>query len=140
VLYFLESSFTGMNRAAGFSSGFSLFYSAANNPGSLQVWSGLNGTGSVLASLSLPVTGNGAGTAACLGTMFCTFTPVGVSFAGMAQSIVFAGVADQIVFDDVTFGSATPGSTVPEPSTYALMAAGLAALGFHSRRRRAAQV
>jgi len=29
-----------------------------------------------------------------------------------------------------------PGTTVPEPSTYALMAAGLAAICFVSRRRR----
>lgn len=140
VLYFLTSNATGMNRASGFTTGFSLFYSAAFNAGSLEVWSGLNGTGSLLASLNLPVTGDGAGNPSCLGTNFCPWTPVGVTFSGTAQSILFAGVANQIGFDDVTFGSSTPGTVVPEPSTYALMAAGLAALGFASRRRRPAQV
>ena len=33
----------------------------------------------------------------------------------VAKSISFAGTADQIVFEDVTFGSTIPG--VPEPST-----------------------
>lgn len=141
VLFFLTSNATGMNRAAGFTTGFSLFYTAANNPGSLEVWSGLNGTGTLLASLALPVTGNGAGLPNCGGTNFCPWTPVGVSFAGVAQSIVFAGVANQIGFDDVTFGSVTPGvpnDVVPEPSTYALMATGLAGL-LAARRRRASQ-
>lgn len=39
------------------------------------------------------------------------------------------------VMDNVSIGAAT---TVPEPSTYALMAAGLAALGVAARRRRTA--
>lgn len=139
VLFFLTSNATGMNRAAGFTTGFSLFYSAANNPGSLAVWSGLNGTGSLLASLALPATGNGSALPGCSGTNFCPFTAAGVAFSGTAQSIVFAGVANQIAFDDVTFGSITPGTVVPEPSTYALMVTGLAGLGFAARRRRASQ-
>ena len=133
VLFFLTSDATGMNRAAGFSTGFSLFYSAINNAGSLQVWSGLNGTGSMLASLALPTT-PAAGDPAC-GAEFCPFVPVGVAFEGMAQSIVFAGVANQIAFDDVTFGNVVPGEVVPEPSTYALMLTGLAGLAAARRRR-----
>lgn len=140
ALFFLEGGATGMNRSAGFTTGFSLFYSAVNSPGSLQVWSGLNGTGSILASLGLPTTPNGNSLPGCLGRAFCPFSAVGIGFTGTAQSIVFAGVADQIAFDDITFGSTTPGTVVPEPSTYVLMAAGLAALGFVSRRRRAMQV
>jgi PEP-CTERM motif len=140
VLFFLTGGSTGMNRAAGFSTGFSLFYSAAFNTGSLQVFSGLNGTGSLLATLALPTTGDGAGTAGCSATNFCPWRAVGVGFAGTAQSIVFAGVADQIGFDDVTFGSVTPGTpntVVPEPSTYALMATGLFGVLAVRRRRNA---
>ena len=106
-LFFLDGSNTFMNDPAGFTTGFSLFYSAISDPGSLSVYSGLNGTGTLLATLSLPTTpstcdiGYGAG--------FCPFVPIGVAFSGTAQSISFAGVANQIVFDDFTFGSATPG-------------------------------
>jgi hypothetical protein len=135
ALFFLTSSSTGMNRAAGFTTGFSLFYSAVNSAGSVQVWSGLNGTGTLLASLALPITPNGGTNTACNNLNFCPFQAVGVAFSGTAQSIVFAGVANQIAFDDVTFGSVTPGEVVPEPSTYALMATGLIGLAAARRRR-----
>ena len=45
----------------------------------------------------------------------------------------FACTANYIVFDDVTFGSITPG--VPEPTTYALFGIGLAALALAKRKR-----
>jgi hypothetical protein len=38
---------------------------------------------------------------------FCPFFPIGLAFSGTAESVSFAGVANQIVFDDVTFGSVT---------------------------------
>jgi hypothetical protein len=127
-----------MNRSAGFTTGFSFFYSAVNSGGSFSVFDGLNGTGNLLASLSLPTTPNGAGIAGCLGNNFCPFVAAGVSFAGTARSVSFAGVANQIVFDDVTFGSATPGQVIPEPGTWALLAAGLAGVAAVARRRRSA--
>jgi len=136
VLVFLTGGSTGMNRAAGFTTGFSLFYSAIDNPGSLQVWSGLNGTGSVLGTRLLPVTPRGSA-AACGGQAFCPFVAAGVGFAGTALSVTFAGVADQIALDDVTSGSVTPGAVVPEPSTYSPMATGLVGLAGVARRRRA---
>lgn len=117
-LIFLSGTQTFINYSSGFDTGFSLFYTAVNNPGSISVYDGLNGTGSILASLSLPLTSS-----TCPSTFnanFCPFAPVGVSFAGTAKSIGFAGVANQIVFDDVTFGSVTPGTpttAVPEPFT-----------------------
>ena len=48
---------------------------------------------------------------------------------GTAMSIEFAGVANQIVFDDVTFGSVNPGG-VPEPATWVMMLLGFGGLGF----------
>jgi hypothetical protein len=65
---------------------------------------------------------------------------VGVTFAGIAKSISFAGVANQIVFDDVTFGSKDPGPKVPEPASWAMMLAGFGAIGSAMRSRRKAAV
>ena len=64
---------------------------------------------------------------------FCNWTAVGVAFAGIAKSIDFGGTANQTGFDNITFGADTP--VVPEPSTYALMALGLAGIGLVARRR-----
>ena len=118
-----------MNRADGFTNGFSFFYAAPNSGGSFSVWSGLNGTGTLLASLVLGTT---ASTCVGFGATFCPFVAAGVSFADVARSVTFAGVANQIVFDDVTFGNATPDmppdlGVVPEPASIVLMGTGLRA-------------
>lgn len=134
-LFFLSGSQTYMERTAGFTTGFSFMYSAANVGGSFDVWDGLGGTGNLLASLTLPTNG---GSCPGYSAGFCPFSAAGVSFAGTAYSVTFSGVANQIVFDDVTFGSSTPGQIVPEPSTVALMAAGLLGLAAAARRRRRA--
>jgi len=139
ALFFLTSNAITLNYAAGFDTGFSFNYVAINNTGSLAVYDGLDGTGNQLTTLNLPTTpsqcppGYNAG--------FCPFFPIGVAFAGTAKSIVFAGVGNQIVFDDITFGSVRPGDDgeVPEPSTFALLAAGCCALGVARRRRSRAQ-
>ncbi len=128
ALFFLSGSNTFMDDPAGFTTGFSLFYTAINNPGSLEVYSGLDGTGTLLASLSLPTTSSNCPTT--YGANYCPFVPVGVSFAGTGESISFAGVADQIAFDDVTFGSVTPGpqpSSTPEPSSLIMILTGAGA-------------
>lgn len=132
ALFFLSGSNTYVNVPAGFTTGFSFNYTAINFSGAVNVWSGLNGTGSLLATLNLPTTPSGP----CpgYGAGFCPFFPIGVSFAGTAQSIDFGGVANQIVFDDVTFGSATPGST-PEPGTIIMFGSGVIGMAGLLRRK-----
>ena len=133
ALFFLSGSNTFMDDPGGFTTGFSLFYSAISEPGSLSVFSGLDGTGTLLATLALPTTTSDCPSTYAAG--FCPFVPVGVSFSGTAESISFAGVANQIVFDDVTFGSATPGNPTPEPSTLVMLLTG-AGTGVGLLRRR----
>lgn len=136
ALFFLSGSQTYLNYAAGFDTGFSFFYSAANQGGSVFVYDGLNGTGNVLGQLDLSING---GSCPGYNAGFCPFSAAGVNFSGTAKSIGFAGVANQIAFDDVTFGSATPGnpsSAVPEPATWAMMIAGFGMVGVAFRRKR----
>jgi hypothetical protein len=131
ILFFLSNTAV-LNFAAGFDTGFSFFYSAINNPGSIDVYDGLNKTGSLLASLSLPTTLSDGGDP---NGDFSPFFPVGVAFSGTAKSIDFGGTADQIGFDNITFGSATPGGQVPEPSTLFLLGIGLAGMVWIARKR-----
>lgn len=135
VLFFLQGSAI-LNVAAGFDTGFSFFYSAANNPGFVNVWSGLNASGALLGTINLPANGSSCG-GDPNGSFNC-WTPVGLPFAGTAMSIDFAGTANQIAFDDVTFGSDVPGGgNVPEPASLLLIGAGIGA-GFLRRRQRQA--
>jgi len=132
ALFFLSGSSTFMDVAKGFTTGFSFNYVSLSESGSVTVWSGLDGTGTLLATIDLSPN---AGSCPGYGAGFCPFSPVGVTFAGTAKSIEFAGVANQIVFDDVTFGSSHPGG-VPEPATWAMMLLGFAGLGFAGSRAR----
>lgn len=134
-LVFLSGSETFLNYAAGFTTGFSFNYVSVSSAGSVTVFDGLNGTGNLLATLNL--TPN-AGSCPGYGASFCPFGAFGVTFNGIAKSISFGGVANQIVFDDITFGSATPGPGVPEPATWGLMIGGFAMTGFAMRRRKVA--
>lgn len=132
ALFFLSGSSTFLDDPAGFTTGFSFNYTAINVGGSIQVYSGVDGTGTLLATLDLPTTASTCDYSV-YNAGFCPFVPIGVSFAGTAESINFGGTANQIVFDDVTFGSSTPGPA-PEPATLALLGCGLALLPTLRRR------
>ncbi|PKP30010.1 MAG: PEP-CTERM sorting domain-containing protein [Bacteroidetes bacterium HGW-Bacteroidetes-16] len=112
VMFFTSASQAQMNVAAGFTTGFSVFY-CSSVTGSIEVYDGLDGTGNLVGSVSLtPNVGS------CTGDpngSYCQWDPVAVPFSGTARSVVFIGAADLIAFDDVTFGSITPGPTPGVP-------------------------
>lgn len=142
VLVFLENTVI-MNVPAGFTTGFSFFYSAVSFPGAVRVYDGLDGTGNLLTQLVLPLTPfNGAPDPT---GQFSPFVPIGVSFTGVARSVQFGDIANRIVYDDITIGSAIPGrggvAPAPVTSGQALLAltAVLGALGVVRLRTRQAR-
>lgn len=137
ALFFLSGAETFMNIADGFETGFSFNYVSASFSGAVQVYDGLNGTGNLLATLNLVPNANAGAVCAPAGYTgsFCPFSPAGVLFDGVARSVSFGGVANQIVFDDITFGSDVPGpDPVPAPAALALFGLGVLALGAARRR------
>lgn len=128
VAFFLQGTADTMNVPGGFDTGFSFYYSNTAFDGSVSVFDGLNGTGSVLATLDLPALG------ACGGeNTYCIWEPVGVSFSGLAKSVNFAGSANFIGFDNITLGAATP--AVPIPASAVLFATGLVGMAGAAWRR-----
>ena len=124
VMFWRDGPATTMNVAAGFRDGFATYYSSIDTAGSISIWSGLDGTGSILATLNLI----GLGTNGTPDAAYDRWALVGAAFVGEAKSVTFTGTADRIGFDNVTFGSA-----IPAPGALAL----LAAAGCSTRRRRA---
>jgi hypothetical protein len=129
VAFFLGGPGDVMDVAAGFDTGFSFYYAdQVGFTGSVSVYDGLDGTGNLLTSLSLPSTPD----------PYTVFVPIGVNFSGTAKSVVFGGSANYIAFDNVTLGSSTAGG-VPEPATWAMMLMGFGGLGAALRSTRRKQ-
>lgn len=133
--------FVGMNKASGFGTTFSFFYSAPFVTGQVRLFSGLNGTGTLLGSLSLATTEIGG--TGCPANTYCPFVSASLAFTGIAKSALFTISQDNLLLDDVTFGSAEPDlpmSPVPEPESVWLFGAGLLAVyALDSVRRKKAQ-
>lgn len=120
-----------MNVAGGFRGTYAMLY-ATNTAGSFRIWSGLNGTGTILRSVQLGVTEG------ChdVGANVCLFAPVETTFQGLARSVEFVGIDfDLAGFDHITLDLAN--SAAPEPAAWALMIAGFGLAGATLRRRRA---
>jgi hypothetical protein len=104
----------------GFTSGVNFFYTAGYQE-TATIWSGANGTGTVLATITLS-----ANDANCTTVSYCNWTNVGLSFTGTAHSLTFSGPANGIGLSDMAFGQST--SIIPEPSSIWLLGTGLAGI------------
>jgi hypothetical protein len=129
-----------INFAAGFSS-VSFNYSLDGNNSSynqtVNVWSGVNGTGQLLGTIALTAAGTAV---ACTSTLdaYCTWSAAsGSNFSGVAQSLTF-GVANSTPSENLELDAVTV-TAVPLPASVWLMASGLVALvGTGLRRKLAA--
>ena len=120
-----------MNVSGGFANGVNFYY-VAGAAGTVTVWSGTNGTGTVLATINLAV--NGGSGSGCPGyPTLCNWTSVGLGFAGTGSSITFSGPANQLGFTDITIGSTR--AAVPEPSSLTLCAIAVAPALWYIRMR-----
>lgn len=117
--------------AQGFNQSFSIWYSMPRTAGTVTL---LDQSGGTIASASLSNTATNA-PGDPFGGEFGDWKQVNLQLDAASQraySVVISGQYSRMLFDDMTFTN-----VVPEPSTYALMALGLGAVGFAARRRRA---
>ena len=131
VMFSAPGADTTMNVAKGFISELSFYYSAATSAlDVVTIYSGLNGTGDVLGSISLSSNAQMNG---CSDSAFCNWQKISLSFTGVGQSVSFGGNAGNVAFDNIAITSA-----VPEPQAAALLALGMGGLLVAVRRQRRA--
>jgi hypothetical protein len=128
-----------VNVAAGFTTGFSFFYSTSITGGAVTIYDGVDGTGNLLATIALVPNWHDDGCAADPGdNIYCHWDPVGATFAGTARSIQLA--TNHNFYDNLTFGSATPEGatdTIPEPATWSLVLLTMGGIRMTRRKRTA---
>jgi hypothetical protein len=117
-----------INVSSGFSTGIQFFFSAGFKE-TVTVWSGVNGSGTALATLALS-----PNNLPCTGfPSYCNWTSASLGFSGTAKSVTFTGTANGLGIADITLNQTT--SAVPEPSSVYLLATGLMALTLVGMRR-----
>jgi len=74
--------------------------------------------------------------AGCSSFIFCNWSadPVTLSFQGVARTIVFSGIDQTVLLDDLSFKTADPNGRLPEPASLALVMGALGGLGWARRR------
>jgi hypothetical protein len=117
-----------MNVNGGFTGGIQFFYTAGFSE-TVTVWSGANGTGTVLATISLSPNNGSCGSF----PPYCNWTTAGLTFSGTAQSVTVSGTADGIGIADITIGSSS--TAIPEPSSIYLLGTGLVGVSLGQIRR-----
>jgi hypothetical protein len=113
-----------MDVSGGFTTGVQFSYASIDSVGEMKVFSGFDGTGTLLADLTLPITSPMSGPG--------VFVADSLTFSGVAHSIVFDGGNKQLAFDDLTTTF-----VVPEPSSLCLLAIGGVLCGLVRHLRRA---
>jgi hypothetical protein len=121
-----------LNVASGFEGAIDFEYAARSGNNSISVYSGLNGTGTLLGSVDLA--SNATGCPAYSNADFCPFSSLSLAFSGVARSVRFSADGLQFAVDDLTFRNAL--SPVPEPASWAMMVLGVGAIGGTMRRRK----
>jgi len=115
----LTSDSGTMNVAAGFSGAFSLYYATMSGvPGSVLLYSGLDGTDSLVGTLLLPADSG--------------FEAIGLTQLTPFKSAVFSG--NGLMLDNITLA---PGGelSIPEPSSISLLWIGLTAIFYCTAQR-----
>ena len=127
-----------MSVAAGFDTSLSFWYStsALYSGVFVTVYDGVDGTGSVLATVNLDAT---AGYCVA-GAQFSCWNPLTLDFDGTAHSVRFYDDLSnprQFLLDNVSFNMSGSGPTVPEPATIGMFGLGALLIGlFVGLRRR----
>jgi hypothetical protein len=102
VMFFQTGNNITMTATNGLQTALWFYYSALQ-AGSVTVYSGANGTGTILASVTLPVNNSGCNT-----YKLCVWTVVGVPLTAPAGSVRFAGVADYLAIATIHMGQNIP--------------------------------
>jgi hypothetical protein len=136
-----------MDIAGGFNDSLSFFYNAGQ-AGGLNV-----SITSVSGGTTLTTTNTFPSVDVCVGNLNnrCNWAEASMTFLGLATRVTFSGLAFDFLIDNITLNSVDPRTLsvtpppveppinpIPEPSTYALMALGLAAVVLAARRRQRA--